>query len=815
MYGLISPKGRIAALCSGNEASLYGMDGALLGVKNLVDVQVLFRRFDDTTKLPKTSNQGLIKSLNSEYKKQEAVQLFLTIIDNDIDSLNKLEVSVFLEDLLCEQYIADYLGGCMSAIPLPYEVIFSAEFSKKLQEFPKVFLFLNTLLENQEKISVVYTKWGKNVLEHVSTENHAFLNGLYAGSGFTYQYLKGLSSNAVNGYKFDFYAKSNKVPNSRDAISNFFKGLELNQAASKKIVPMKPEIEEFSTDEYKKPTGNVYQKYTQVTAQLSKIKELLAANDIAKAKLFASSLIEQQVNNNDFEYAAKSLGSLSEFAKSYHLYELMVDWAIQATEVCPSDNRGWAQLGDAYLLVDDYESARRVYEKCADLAGLKGYSLAGFARIYRSMHDYETALSFIEKAWECEQDPVHGAIGAEILGDLGRYNDAESLYRELVKRCPDEIALRCGLAATLAQQHKFDEAKKIYKDAIKLWPTDQFPHTSLGFLLARQGQFKDAFKYLDNGIKFSNSSDFIPVNAKANALRMAGKYNEAESLLSEMIQKHSACIEFKFGLLDVLIARGDLKRANELCLSYFEGVSDRERDSLLRIQANILRKQGSFDLSMGIIDKLCQKHPKWILALCDKADLLRNMGVFDSSRVFYNLVLSIHNGYRRAINGLRLIDALSKTEVNDVQNNKDLPTATIEDWEDINIEGLVLLAQKKYVSAQSVLGACKKSPFKPIIDAAIVPQVIAYVGMEQYQKGLKKINALTSTDAKIQKAIIYCQLGDFARAKELISKIELMDKSFSHVIKMIEEKYLSNSPASNDSVYDVLEEHITCMLRVA
>lgn len=818
MYGLISPSGRIAALCNANVASLYDIDGKSLGERSIPAVTDLFRSFGDTYKCAKAKKIELIHKLKSECEKEEALDSLLTVLDKKIDDEFKLKIAAFLEIMLHDQAIEDHLISCTYSAPLPEDAILSIDLCNAiLERFPKLHSFLFDLISNQSNISEVRNCWNKFVSEKISEEYKSLTNGAYAKSRVAFLYASNRDKNLASNIKFYFYQKLSTVPKHREIIGNFFSQLDFDALPMKQNWEAKPEHDEFIQDEYRKQKDDSHQWKIQVQNQIHNIKDLLLKGNINKAASYADLLVKQQISGGYSTYASKSLGSLAECAKSYQFFDLMLEWALRSTEVNPNDERAWAQLADAYLLIENFEKANVTYDKCYDFAGLKSYALSGKARIYRAMHDYETALCYIEKACEYDNDPIHGAIKAEILADLGRHEEAESLYNHLVSNYPNHVGLKCGLAAAIEEQNRFDEAENLYREAIKSWSTDQVPYTGLGCLLAKQGRFKEAFAHLEYGIMLSKSpaSSCVSINAKAKALRMAGKYKEAEKILFEAIKSHHRNFIFKIGIIETVIASEDLDRALKLCIQYQKNTSDTERNTITRMHAMVLKKKGLLNESLAIVSELCAKHPKWLQVLCDNADLLRGFGQIEAARNAYDAILNIHKGYRRALKGIKLLDALIKKKGVDAAQLTNRNPITVEDWEDLNLEGLVLLAERRYEDAQRLLKLSKSSPFKTVADAALIPECVAQVGLGSHKKVLTKINALTSSDAKAQRIIIYSHLGKIERAKQLINKADMNDELMRHIIPLINKQYLSTLRATNDAIYDVLDEHVNCMLRAA
>jgi beta-barrel assembly-enhancing protease len=97
------------------------------------------------------------------------------------------------------------------------------------------------------------------------------------------------------------------------------------------------------------------------------------------------------------------------------------------------------------------------------------YSLAKARAEWLSARDPQTALRIFES------NPDSGAAPnrygrALALSSLGRHDDAERIFRELVAEHPAVIAYRIGLGETLAGSGLSDQAMEVFAEAVRLFP---------------------------------------------------------------------------------------------------------------------------------------------------------------------------------------------------------------------------------------------------------------------------------------------------------------------------------------------------------
>jgi tetratricopeptide (TPR) repeat protein len=67
----------------------------------------------------------------------------------------------------------------------------------------------------------------------------------------------------------------------------------------------------------------------------------------------------------------------------------------------------------------------------------------------------------------------------EVLKAAGKLDEAESVYRETVRRFPDNVPARNGLAGVLKALGKLEEAKSVYRDILDRFPKDVYAKKGL------------------------------------------------------------------------------------------------------------------------------------------------------------------------------------------------------------------------------------------------------------------------------------------------------------------------------------------------
>mgnify|MGYP000086895577 CR=1 FL=1 len=178
-----------------------------------------------------------------------------------------------------------------------------------------------------------------------------------------------------------------------------------------------------------------------------------------------------------------------------------------------------AQVGDAYMAEQDWQSAAVRYERAARL-GVRGVA----------------------------------AKRADVLRRLGRADEAREALRRAAAADPSSGVARRGLAIALVQSGDLPGAQREFETAIATDPNDWEAHSGLGNVLLAQGDAPGAIAHQRKAIELAQSH----ANAHANlgrALEAAGDQDGAESAYRSALRIDPKSANATGGLGDLLIAR--------------------------------------------------------------------------------------------------------------------------------------------------------------------------------------------------------------------------------------------------------------------
>ena len=165
---------------------------------------------------------------------------------------------------------------------------------------------------------------------------------------------------------------------------------------------------------------------------------------------------------------------------------------------------------------------------------------------------------------EPENDRAHKKLG-DCLHDLGRYNEAESEFKEAIRIKPNDVEYRCYLANLLVElgSERYEDAKKEFEEALRLKPDDYLTHNDFGVLLHNWKKYDEAEKEFREGLRLKpeKSGEWIRINLGAlfeerkRYKKAKSEYEKAIAILRELkltklgVAKYLARAHYNLGTL--------------------------------------------------------------------------------------------------------------------------------------------------------------------------------------------------------------------------------------------------------------------------
>lgn len=184
------------------------------------------------------------------------------------------------------------------------------------------------------------------------------------------------------------------------------------------------------------------------------------------------------------------------------------------------------------------------------------------------------------------------------LHESGKLQDAEALYRDILRHDPKHADTLRLLATALFQQQRAEEGKAFMRQSLTLNPNQPEAHLNLAIVCREQGQLEESLRHADAALQcnprypeahylrgaimvalgyaqegihaFDTCLAYAPshpsaLNDKGIALAQGGSYEEAIVIYHQLIAAHPA---YANGYYNLGLAQQELKRYDEALASY-------------------------------------------------------------------------------------------------------------------------------------------------------------------------------------------------------------------------------------------------------
>jgi tetratricopeptide (TPR) repeat protein len=226
-------------------------------------------------------------------------------------------------------------------------------------------------------------------------------------------------------------------------------------------------------------------------------------------------------------------------------------------ELYPKDERAHGQLGQYYFGQQKYDLAVEQLKKSTELAPnyTSSYNMLGYS--YRNLNNYSEAEKAFKKYIELiPNDPNPYDSYAELLSKQGRYEESIAQYKKALEINPDFFNSYMGISNNLTYLNRYDEAIKNCDQAYALAKNDgekRFALFTKVVTYVDEGNTDAAMKEMQNEFNLAKNINDAgamngDLNAMANILFEAGKYDEAKAKFTEalsVIEKSNLTNEVK------------------------------------------------------------------------------------------------------------------------------------------------------------------------------------------------------------------------------------------------------------------------------
>ena len=164
-----------------------------------------------------------------------------------------------------------------------------------------------------------------------------------------------------------------------------------------------------------------------------------------------------------------------------------------------------------------------------------------------------------------KKEPINRALKeekAETLIRLGRLEEAENIYRELISRKMTSHTIYGNLGAIMQMQGRIEESKRWLNEALRTRKDYPEAHNNLGNVYQNQGELSEAINHFKFAIRLK--PDYADAHHNlGRALEELGHRSEAISAYKNAIKENAGNAEAHYNLGTALHKQGDLGAAAE------------------------------------------------------------------------------------------------------------------------------------------------------------------------------------------------------------------------------------------------------------
>ncbi len=189
----------------------------------------------------------------------------------------------------------------------------------------------------------------------------------------------------------------------------------------------------------------------------------------------------------------------------------------------------------------------------------------------------------------------------------GKLQEAENLYKKILKIDPNFIKAYNNLGIVFRQQGNLELAEENYRKAIKLDPNYFQAYGNLGNIFKMQGKFEQAEKNYRQALEI-NPNFVDAYNSLGAVLQLLGRLEEAAESYEKAIRLNPGYMDAYGNLGGVLLMLGRIDQA-EACLRAVQN-SDKLPGPLYNL-ANLLKEKGEIKEAADLYKKVMDQVPDY------------------------------------------------------------------------------------------------------------------------------------------------------------------------------------------------------------
>jgi tetratricopeptide (TPR) repeat protein len=234
---------------------------------------------------------------------------------------------------------------------------------------------------------------------------------------------------------------------------------------------------------------------------------------------------------------------------------------------------------------EDWYGASEAFQQALQLNQMSGDAWFHLAEVTYELNDYELVLTYLDSADKFTKGRTDNLnLRGMTLISLGRLPEAKAIFTDVLKRFPNDVDARFGLAELELFNGRIDGARQWYTDALKRQSTNRKALLSLALLSAEMGKKDIAQEYLQQALTYhsgeaevhylaaylnAQQGDLPEAERRARAaVQIKSDYTQAYRLLASILYAENRYDEV-IDICDYLIARN----RNDRAAWYLKGIA--------------------------------------------------------------------------------------------------------------------------------------------------------------------------------------------------------------------------------------------------
>lgn len=311
--------------------------------------------------------------------------------------------------------------------------------------------------------------------------------------------------------------------------------------------------------------------------------------------------------------------------------------------------------GQDYLAQQQYDLALTEFDKALQTAPRDTSALDMMANTYTLQKDHLHALQTLDKALVYYPGNNRFLLKkSAVLAAMGQYDEAADIAGQLLDRAPADpkyasnlTDLRLTAGRTLLQSEEYDMAARQFRAVLVQSPDNLEALNYLINLEAATGRADTALYYADQALTYYPDNKDLLLK-KAGMLTEMKRYNEANPITYQLMQRYPFTVKYRTAYTDGLLAAGiayQRNNASDSALATFRQIlSINRKDSLaLLYSIRLLNGKQQFDSALLYANQGIRFYPDNAIFIQQRAVTLEHLQHYTAAALAADSVVKLSN----------------------------------------------------------------------------------------------------------------------------------------------------------------------------